>query len=146
MKIILRVLIALAVALLFASANASMGPAQEKVNSDVAKDLNAATQSDKTTRDLDQKAIFDTLTALSSRTSNIDERHNLIDQRLAQLEKKIEEKESVTHWFRGAIEKVIADAVGFAVFAIIVVFSLSRSAAPMECGKYGGKTTTPLNI
>jgi len=71
MKIILRVLIALAVALLFASANASMGPAQEKVNSDVAKDLNAATQSDKTTRDLDQKAIFDTLTALSSRTSNI---------------------------------------------------------------------------
>jgi len=50
MKIILRVLIALAVALLFASANASMGPAQEKVNSDVAKDLNAATQSDKIKR------------------------------------------------------------------------------------------------
>ncbi len=113
--------------LLFVLAYVSVVSAQEQKSTGDTKNTNIATvQAEKMSRVIDRNDTTHKVMALSSDISNINKRYNETEQRITQLEEKIKEKASVMQWVGSAIEKVIADAVGFTLFALIVVFGLRR--------------------
>lgn len=119
--------VTIAATLLFVSAYVSMVSAQEQKSTGDTKNINVVTvQAEKMSRVTDRNDTANKVIGLSSDISNINKRHNEIDQRIAQLEEKIKEKASVMQWVASALEKVLADAVGFTLFAIIIVFGLRR--------------------
>lgn len=113
--------------LLFFSVYASIVSAEEQTNTGNNKNINAiAAQYKKTSQDINSKGVANEIKILQSGMSDIDKRNNEIEQRVAQLEEKNSKNKSVGSWLVMAAEKVIADAVGFSLFALIVVFALKR--------------------
>jgi len=117
----------IAATLLFVSVYSPMASAQEQKNADDIKDkTSVADQAQKNSRASNSKGLANKVIALSTDISNIDKRNNETDQRITQLEKVIKEKESVKSWIGDAIAKIIADAVGFILFAIIIALGLKH--------------------
>lgn len=109
--------------MLFISIHAFAVSAQERTNTGIKADSIAnAARSEKISRFVNRNEFADVTTNLLS----IDKRVSEINQRVSQLEQKKEESDSLITWVLKAIESVFSEIVGFAVFAVIVTFSLKN--------------------
>jgi hypothetical protein len=116
----------IAVSLLTIPLYSSTVLAEEQTNASSKSASAVAVLPEKKAPDVNAKVIANEIKLLSSGMSDIDKRTKEIEQRVAQFEEKSSEHHSLMAWLVMAAEKIIADAVGFSLFALILVFSLKR--------------------